>query len=309
VAAIEPSVWDAPGRSGRRRVGADDGWISSFRQKGEKMSRFRPWPLITLIVLSTIAVVAAGCGGDNDNKESSTGNVKKTLTVGSDIPYTPFEFGKPPYKGLDVDVVNAIAKGLGSTANFKKTPFDTIFRDLAQGKFDMVASATTITPERKKEVDFSNSYFPADQSLMVKQGSDIKTVDDVAGKVIGAQLGTTGAEYAKNETKASSVRTYDLIDDAFNALEAGQIEAVINDCPVSVYAQRAHKNLVVVAAIQTNEQYGLAFPKGSDTLRNAVNEELAKLVESGELKKISVKWLGTRPCALHGESTGGSSSG
>jgi polar amino acid transport system substrate-binding protein len=273
------------------------------------MSRFRNWPLIALIVLAAAAVVAAGCGGDNDNKESSTGNIKKTITVGSDIPYKPFEFGKSPYEGLDVDVVNAIASRLGSKANFKKTPFDTIFRDLAQGKFDMVASATTITPERKKEVDFSDSYFPADQSLMVKKGSDIKTVDDVAGKVIGAQLGTTGAEYAKNETKASSVRTYDLIDDAFNALEAGQIEAVINDCPVSVYAERAHKNLVTVEAIQTNEQYGFAFPKGSDTLRNAVNKELAKLEDSGELAKISAKWLGTKPCALHGGSSGGGSSG
>jgi ABC-type amino acid transport substrate-binding protein len=273
------------------------------------MSRFRNRPLIALIALATTTLVAAGCGGDDDNKGSSTGKVKETLTVGSDIPYKPFEFGKPPYQGFDVDVVNAIASGLGSKANFKKTPFDTIFRDLAQEKFDMVASASTITPERKKEVDFSNPYFPADQSLMVKQGSDIKTVDDVAGKVIGAQLGTTGAAYAKDKTKASSVRTYDLIDDAFNALEAGQVEAVINDCPVSVYAERAHKDLVTVQAIQTNEQYGFAFPKGSATLRNAVNEELAKLEESGELAKISVKWMGNEPCKLHGGSSAGGSSG
>ena len=128
----------------------------------------------------------------------------KTLTVGSDIPYAPFEFGSAPYQGLDVDVVDKIAKGSTALAKFKKTPFDTIFRDLAQGKFDMVAPATTITAERKKEVDFSDPYFPADQSLMVKKGSDIKTVDDLAGKVIGAQLGTTGAVYAKNKTKAEA---------------------------------------------------------------------------------------------------------
>jgi ABC-type amino acid transport substrate-binding protein len=262
--------------------------------------------LLSIAALVAIVLVAAGCGGGDDNGNGgSNANVPKTLKVGSDIPYTPFEFGKPPYKGLDVDVVNAVAKNLGSTAQFQKTPFDTIFRDLAQGKFDMVASAATITPERKKEVDFSDSYFPADQSLMVKKGSDIKTVDDVAGKVVGAQLGTTGAEYAKNKTKASSVRTYDLIDDAFNALEAGQVEAVINDCPVSKYAERAHKDLVVVQAIQTNEQYGFAFRKGSDSLRTAVNEQLAKLKDSGQLAKISDKWLGPAPCSLHG--AGGSS--
>ena len=195
------------------------------------------WPrrplLLSIVTLAAIVAVAPGCGGGNDNGNGGGGNVPKTLTVGSDIPYTPFEFGKPPYQGFDVDVVNEIAKGLGTKATFKKTPFDTIFRDLAQGKFDMVASASTITPERAKEVDFSDSYFPADQSLMVKKGSDVKTVDDVAGKTVGAQLGTTGAAYAKDKTKAKSVRTYDLIDDAFNALEAGQVVAVINDCPVS----------------------------------------------------------------------------
>jgi polar amino acid transport system substrate-binding protein len=264
------------------------------------MIRLRRPLLVSTVVLIASMLTAAGCGGDDDESSTTSGGaVKKTIKVGSDIPYTPFEFGKPPYKGLDVDVVNGIAKRLGSKANFVKTPFDTIFRDLAQGKFDMVASASTITPERKKEVDFSDSYFPADQSLMVKKGSDIKTVDDLAGKVIGAQLGTTGADYAKNQTKASSVRTYDLIDDAFNALGAGQVQGVINDCPVSKYAERAHTNLTVVQAIQTNEQYGFAFPKGSDALRNSVNKALGELKQSGELAKISDKWLGKKPCNLH----------
>jgi polar amino acid transport system substrate-binding protein len=257
-------------------------------------------PFVSAILVFAIAVLAAaGCGGD-DNKDNGTkSNVPANLTVGSDIPYPPFEFGKPPYEGFDLDVVRAIGKGLGSKVTFKKTPFDTIFRDLAQGKFNMVVSAATITPERAKTVDFSSSYFPADQSLMVKKGSSIKTVDDVAGKVIGAQLGTTGADYAKNKTKAKTVRTYDLIDDAFNALEAGQIEAVINDCPVSKYAEKAHKDLVVVQAIETNELYGMAFAKGSDDLRNAVNEQLAKLKDNGGLQKISFKWFGGKPCVLH----------
>jgi ABC-type amino acid transport substrate-binding protein len=268
------------------------------------MTRPRAWPLAALLVLLLTAVVAIGCG-DDDGGGPSAGELNTIeegkLRVGSDIPYRPFEFGRAPnYQGLDVDVVNEIAKRLDLEAEFVKTPFDTIFRNLAQRRFDMVASATTITPEREREVDFSDSYFPADQSLMVKRGSDIKTVEDVEGKVVGAQVGTTGADYAKEETNARSVRTYDLIDDAFNALEAGQVEAVINDCPVSKYAERAHEDLVVVQAIQTDEQYGFAFPNDSDALRNAFNEELAKLKENGDLAKISNKWLGSRPCALRG---------
>jgi polar amino acid transport system substrate-binding protein len=272
--------------------------------------KLRAWPVIAVLTLLAAMLVAAGCGDDNGGSGGGGGLSTINdgqLRVGSDIPYKPFEFGQAPdYQGFDVDVVNAVAKRLDLEAQFVKTPFDTIFRSLAQGKFDMVASAATITPEREKEVDFSDSYFPADQSLMVKQGSEIKTVADVEGKVVGAQLGTTGADYAKDRTKASSVRTYDLIDDAFNALEANQVEAVINDCPVSKYAERAHKNLVVVQAINTNELYGFPFKKGSDELRNAVDKELAKLKEDGELEKISNKWFGGRPCVLRG---GGGASG
>jgi polar amino acid transport system substrate-binding protein len=260
---------------------------------------FRSFQLIAAALL-VLALAAAGCGGDDDNK-SSTGKFSTIsegkLKVGSDIPYKPFEFGQAPnYEGFDVDVVNTVAKKLDLDAEFVKTPFDTIFRNLAQGKFDMVASASTITAEREKEVDFSEPYFPADQSLMVKKGSDVQTVDDLAGKVIGAQLGTTGADYANKETDAKTVRTYDLIDDAFNALEAGQVEAVINDCPVSKYAERAHTNLEVVRAIPTNERYGFAFASGSDELRQAFNEQLAEIKKDGTLDKLQDKWLGTDPC-------------
>ena len=171
--------------------------------------------------------------------------------MGSDIPYPPFEFGRAPdYEGFDVDVVNEVAKRLDLEAEFIKTPFDPIFRNLAQGRFDMVASAATITPEREGTVAFSVPYFAADQSLMVKKGSDIKTVDDLEGKIIGAQLGTTGADYAKDKTKAKTVRTYDLIDDAFKALQTEQVAAVINDFPVSKYAEQSKPDLVVVQTDQ-----------------------------------------------------------
>jgi ABC-type amino acid transport substrate-binding protein len=268
-------------------------------------------PLAALLILLAAVFAVAGCGGDDNNNASTQAPAgqPKTLTagqlkVGSDIPYKPFEFGRAPnYKGVDVDIVNEIAKKLNLKAQFVKTPYDTIFRNLAQHKFDMVASASTITPEREKEVDFSDPYFPADQSLMVKKGSDVKTVADLDGKVVGAQLATTGADYAKKKTKAKSVRTYELIDDAFNALGNGQVEAVINDCPVSKYAERAHTDLTVVRAIPTNEHYGFAFPNGSNALRTAVNKALAELKNDGSLTEIPRRWLGTDPCkALAGAS-------
>lgn len=264
------------------------------------MSKLRSWPLFALLVLVAATSVALGCGGDGGGGSSSAGlNTidEGKLRVGSDIPYAPFEFGRDPdYKGFDVDIVNEVAKRLDLEATFVKTPFDPIFRNLAQGRFDMVASAATITPERKRTVDFSVPYFPADQSLMVKSGSDIKTTDDLAGKRVGAQVGTTGADYAKDKVKgAETVRTYDLIDDAFNALQTGQVDAVINDFPVSKYTERSKKDLRVVQRIPTGEEYGLGFSKDDVKLREAVDKALNEMKEDGTYTKIYKKWFEEDP--------------
>jgi polar amino acid transport system substrate-binding protein len=270
------------------------------------MRRSRAITLL-LAALATAALVlfAAGCDGDDD--ETTTGTTATAgaietiepgvLTVGSDIPYAPMEFGRAPdYKGIDIDLAREIAERLDLELKVVDTSFDTITRDVSAGKFDMVASATTITPERQQEVDFSDPYFLADQSLMVKKDSDIKTIDDVSGEVVGAQKGTTGADYANEETDATTVRTYGEIDDAFNALQAGQVEAVINDCPVSKYAERSKPELQVIERIPTEEEYGFMFKKGSDALIGQVNGALAEIQEDGTYDEIFDEYLGTDPC-------------
>jgi ABC-type amino acid transport substrate-binding protein len=263
----------------------------------------RPRSLILIGLLTLLlAALYGGCGGDEDGGGSAQGDfttiTEGTLTVGSDIPYPPFEFGRAPdYEGFDIDIVNEVAKQLDLEVKIVKTPFDPIFRNLAQGRFDMVASAATITPEREGTVAFSVPYFNADQSLMVKKGSDVKTVEDVAGKIVGAQLGTTGADYAKDKTDAKTVRTYDLIDDAFKALQAGQVEAVINDFPVSKYAEQSKPDLQVVQTISTGEEYGLAFAKESTALRNAVRDAINEIKDNGTYAEIYTKWFKEDPPA------------
>jgi ABC-type amino acid transport substrate-binding protein len=259
--------------------------------------------LIVVSLLLATAVLAVGCGDDDDDQgaATTTGQLdtlsEGKLTVGSDIPYAPFEFGDPPdYDGFDIQLVDEIGKRLNLDVTYVKTPFDVVFRNLAQGRFDMVVSASTITDERKRTVDFSDPYFAADQSLMIKEPSDIRTVDDITGKIVGAQLGTTGAAYAKDKTDAEEVRTYDLIDDAFKALETGQVAAVINDCPVSKYAERSKPDLKVVQLLVTGENYGMAFQKGSDAIREAVNGALAEVKKDGTYKKLYTKWFGSDPC-------------
>jgi polar amino acid transport system substrate-binding protein len=272
--------------------------MGSPEQRRTVISKLRAWPLVAAMAVAA-AVLVAGCG-DDDGGGGGGGNLNTItegeLRVGSDIPYPPFEFGRAPdYEGFDVDVVNEIAKRLDLEARFVKTPFDPIFRNLAQGRFDMVASAATITPERERTIDFSDPYFPANQSLMVKRGSDIKTVDDLRGKTVGAQLGTTGADYAKKEIDAETVRTYDLIDDAFKALQAEQVDAVINDFPVSKYAERSKKDLLVVDTIETGEEYGFGFAKDATALRERVNRALQEMKDDDTYTKIYRKWFEEDP--------------
>jgi len=260
--------------------------------------RLRSWPLVGLLALLAAVLVAAGCGDDDSGgtSPSDLGTIAEgKLRVGSDIPYAPFEFGRAPdYEGFDVDIVNEIAKRLEVDAEFVKTPFDPIFRNLAQGRFDIVASAATITPERQRTVNFSEPYFPADQSLMVKRGSDIKTTGDLAGKRVGAQLGTTGADEAK-KVDAETVRTYDLIDDAFNALQNGQVDAVINDFPVSKYAERSKEDLQVVQRIATGEEYGLGINKDDAKLKEEIDKALQDMKEDGTYTRIYKKWFEEDP--------------
>jgi ABC-type amino acid transport substrate-binding protein len=258
------------------------------------------WTIVAILALAASVAIASGCGGDDESSTPAQGEFSTinegTLTVGSDIPYPPFEFGREPdYEGFDVDILNEIGKRLELDVRFRKTPFDPIFRNLAQDRFDLVASAATITPERQRTVDFSVPYFPADQSLMIKKGSDIKTTDDLAGKVVGAQLGTTGADYAKDKTEAETVRTYDLIDDAFKALQAGQIEAVLNDFPVSKYAERSKPDLQVVQTIPTGEEYGIGVSKSNPELRRAVNDALNEMKDDGTYTEIYKKWFEEDP--------------
>ncbi len=257
--------------------------------------------LSALMIIAAMAFVV-GCGSDDDNGDSGTTSssdlsselVKPgTLTVGSDIPYPPFEFGKAPgYKGFDVDLVNEIANRLDLEVAIKDTSFETIFTDVAQGKFDLVASASTITPEREQTVNFSNPYYESEQALLVPDGSDIATVEDLAGKVVGAQDGTTGETYANDETDASQVRGFPNGPAAIAALKAGQVEATIIDRPVAEDAiSKGQTGFELATLIPTGEYYGFAMSKNSPNLLEAVNGALQEIKDDGTLNELFQKWF------------------
>ena len=162
----------------------------------------RLWLILGLIATLAAGMIVAGCGDDDEESGDSGGSSGSTedlgliedglLTVGVDTPYPPFEIGQPPdITGYDVEVMNAIAEELSLDVEYIDTGFGTIFRDTAAGQFDTAAAASTITPAREKVVDFTDPYYLSQGSLIVTDDSDIASVDDLGGVIVGAQDGTT----------------------------------------------------------------------------------------------------------------------
>ena len=131
---------------------------------------------------------------------------------------------------------------------------------------------------------------------MVQADSDITSLDDLQGKTIGAQRGTTGADLAAT-VPGATVKRYDIIDDAFNALAQGRVDGVVNDFAISAYAATQKPQLKVAAQVPTKEGYGLVFPKDNPALRDAFNTGLAKIKADGTYDEIYMKWFGEAPPA------------
>jgi polar amino acid transport system substrate-binding protein len=276
------------------------------------MSRTKIWIVLAFASLLAVGLLAAGCGGDDDDDDVGGGGedlgliTEGTLTVGTDTPFPPFEIGQPPdITGYDIEVMDAIGENLGLTPEYEDTSFDTIFRDVANGQFDIAAAASTITPAREKVVSFSEPYYEAQQALLVAEGSDIASVDDLGGAVVGAQDATTGETYANEETDASEVRGFPEGPDAIAALETGQVDASIIDQPVAADAVEKQGGVEIVEEIQTNELYGFAMPPDAP-LVDAVNGALTELKDDGTIADLYQKYFNTDPPPSVLEDTSGS---
>ncbi len=262
------------------------------------MTKTRLTALFAVLLVAVAAVAVAGCGSSSSSTstEGSGSGGGEKLTVGSDIPYPPFEQGKKgEYTGFDVELMEAIGKEIGREPEFIDSSFETIFRDVAQGKFEAVMSAATITEEREKVVAFSNPYYLSEQAILVKEGSEITGLADLKGKVVAAQQGTTGLELGKEKAEAKELRPYPEGPDADNALKAGTVEAVIIDAPVAKQQAEELGGIEIVEKVPTEETYGIAVAKENTELVEEINEGLAKTLEDGTYTKVYEKWFKETP--------------
>lgn len=256
-------------------------------------------PFRFFALLLVAATLSAACG-DSDDGESAGGLVEEgKLTVCSDIPYAPFEFEEDgELKGVDVDLMKAIAAELDLEAEFRDTDFDGIFAALAAGNCDVIASSVSITDERKEENNFSAGYFEINQSLLVRKedGATYKDLASLKGKVVGVQSETTGAAFAEEQcaTAGCEVKEFTGADELFTALKAKQVDGVLQDFPINAYNADTTGDSVVSAVFDSeeSEEYGFVVPKDQPELLADIDRALEALRENGEYDKILEEYLG-----------------
>ncbi len=227
------------------------------------------------------------------------------LTVGSCLDYKPFEWvAQGDQKGFDVDLTEEIARRLGLKVDWITANFNTIFTAVAGHKFDMVAAAVTATgdtgQERAQTVSFSSFYYNSRQSMAVNPDArpDLTSTDQLGnGDSVGVQKGTTGKAWAEENLapKGVEIRTYTAAPDAFRDLQAGRVDAVINDEPASAAIVTDFPPTKVVQPIDTNEKYALAFAKDTPNLLAAVNQAVADIIKDGTYEKIYAKYFPGAP--------------
>lgn len=290
-----------------------------------KASKFTWLLLAVALVVAVVALAGCSSGTSTTSTSSSSsaapavysGKLVKAgvLTIGSDTSFPPFEsMNGSTAEGFDVDLANAIAKEMGLTVNFTSQKFDTLIPQLqAGGTFDAIMSGMTITPERQKQITFSKPYIDSNQSITVVKGKFPKVDGNNAaainteftGKIIGVQSGTTGEAWAKENIKgAKAITPFDDTLSAFSALNAGKVDAVVNDLPVSAYlVNTSYKTDELIAEIPTGEQYGIGMAQSDTQLIDAVNAALDKIKANGTYDQIYAKWFGQAPSASSSTTT------
>lgn len=249
--------------------------------------------LISTLLIAACVFSLAACGSKKEETESKeeSGKESDTLVMATNAEFPPYEYYEgDEVVGIDAEIAQAIADELGMTLKIEDMAFDSIIPAVTSGKADFGAAGMTVTEDRKKNVDFTDTYATATQVIIVKEDSDIAGPDDLVGKKIGVQLGTTGDIYA-GDIEDAEVEQYNKGFEAVQALTQGKIDAVVIDGePAKEFVAQA-EGLKILDEAFTEEEYAIAVAKGNDELREKINDALAKLKESGKIDEIVAKYI------------------
>ena len=268
---------------------------------------------LTAAGLSVAALALTACGGSSSSVASSVASSAASSEAASTSAaageLTTVEAGKltmatnatfPPYEmttdagdieGIDVETAQAIADKLGLELQIDDMDFDAALLSVQQGKADIVMAGVTVTDERKAVMDFSDTYAEGIQSIIVKEDSTIASPDDLADKMIGTQRGTTGYIYCSDDFGDDHVTPYDDGLTAVQALNNGQVDAVVIDNAPAKEFVEANPGLKILDTAYAQEDYAIGVAKGNTELLNAINGALEELKADGTLQAIVDKYI------------------
>lgn len=264
--------------------------------------RFLTLGIVTIIAMFLLAACGTSGGGnaEGENGTNALDTIKENDKIVFGVKNDTRLFGlKNPstgeIEGFDIDISKAIAKEILGDENkveFKEVTSKTRIPLLNNGDVDAVVATMTITEERKKEVDFSDVYFDAGQSLLVKTDSPIKGVEDIDGSTtVLAVKGSTSSKNIREAAPDAKVSEYENYTEAFSALKAGQGDALTTDDAILYGMADEDPSFHLVGETFTEEPYGIAVKKGNTELVEAINDALKKLKDSGEYDQIKDKWI------------------
>ncbi len=244
---------------------------------------------ILSIVLALVIVIGcfAACGDKEEPKEE-----KKVLVMATNAEFPPYEYyDGDKIVGIDAEVAALIAEKLGMELKIEDVAFDSIIPGVQAGKYDMGMAGMTVTEDRLKDVNFSDSYAKGVQVVIVKDGGSIASLDDIAGKKIGVQTSTTGDIYASDEFGEENVVKYENGALAVEALKNGKVDCVIIDNEPAKSYVAANEGLKVLDTEYTVEDYAICFAKENTDLQEKVNAALKELIADGSVKNVVDKYI------------------
>lgn len=243
--------------------------------------------LTALLTISAVTACNSGSGG---------GSGAQTLTMATSADYPPYEFvdsasGNQDIQGFDVDIAKYITEKLGYELKIDNVDFNGLIPALQSKRADFVMAGMTPTAERKQNVDFSTIYYDAQNTIVAKKGTDLKTAESLNGKSVGVQLGSIQEEAAK-EIKGAQVKSLNRISEMVQELKAGRVDALIMEDTVAKGFTASNPDLEFNTIPNTGESgSAIAFPKGSE-LVGKFDPILEEMKSSGKIEELVNKWFG-----------------
>jgi len=248
--------------------------------------------LFALAMAGIMALAMAGCGGEKAPEADKPAEAGEKLVMATNAAFPPYEFYEnDKIVGIDAEIAEKIAEKLGKTLEIVDTEFGSIIAGVQTGKYDMGMAGLTVTDERKQSVNFTSTYATGIQSIIVTEGSEIATPDDLEGKKIGVQQDTTGHIYTADQYGDEMVTPFNKGTDAVAALVSGKVDCVVIDNEPAKSFVEANSGLKILDTEYATEDYAICVAKEDEQLLKDINTALEELIADGTVQSIVDKYI------------------